>query len=125
MTDERRRVRVRAPDQAQEVLPAALLVARELERGDEHGEEDLFAGRRPPDGLALDLLQQLDALLVHGIEPAREHRLEKLLLGPEVVVDRGEVHPGGGGEAAQARRLEPVLDEKPLRGIEDAGLGVG
>jgi hypothetical protein len=45
-------------------------------------------------------------------------------LRAEVVVDRGEVHPGAGGELAQAGGLEAVLHEQPLRGIEDAGLGV-
>ena len=45
-------------------------------------------------------------------------------LDAEVVVHRRQVHPGGRGEAAQARRLEPVLREQRLRRVQDAGLGV-
>src|SRR5258708_40031391 len=62
MADEGRRIGVRAPDQAQEVLAAALLVARELERGDEHREEELLAGERPSGRFPLDALEELDAL---------------------------------------------------------------
>src|SRR6185312_16241876 len=49
---------------------------------------------------------------------------EELFLAAEVVIDRGEVDPRGGGEAPQARRLEAVLHELGLGGVEDAGLGV-
>src|SRR6185369_6063330 len=74
--------------------------------------------------LALDTVQQLDALLVERIEPACERHLEELFLAAEVVVDRREVHARRGRELAQARRLEAVDHEQLLGGIEDARLRV-
>jgi len=124
MPDEGRGIGVGAAHQAQEVVATALLVARELQGRDQHREEDLLAGQRAARGFPLDAPEELDALLVHRVEPAREDRLEELFLRAEVVVDRGEVHAGGRGEAAQARRLEAVLDEELLGRVEDAGLRV-
>src|SRR6185503_6549308 len=111
MADEGRGVRIGAAQEAQEILATAPLVAREAQRRDQHREEDLLDAQRTSARLALHALEELDALLVHGIEAAREHRLEKLFLASEVVVDRREVHARRGGEAAQARRLEAVLHE--------------
>src|ERR1700687_4360620 len=109
MANEGRRVRVRATEHLEEMLAAALLVARQAQRRDQHREENLLARKRPADRLALEFLQEENALLVHGIEPAREHRLEKLFLGTEVVVDRGEVHVRRGGKLPQARRVHTVV----------------
>jgi hypothetical protein len=68
--------------------------------------------------------EELDALVVHGIETAREHRLEELFLGPEVIVDRREVHAGRRRELPEAGGLEAVLHEEVLGDVEDARLGV-
>ena len=67
----------------------------------------------------LEARQQRDPLLVHGIEPAREHGLEQLFLAAEVVVDRGKVHAGRGGDLPQRGRLEAVLHEQLLGRVED------
>ena len=92
VADEGRGIGIGAAQQAQEVLAAALLVAREAQRRDQHRREDLLAGHGPVARLALEPREQVDALLVHGVEAAREHRLEELFLRAEVVVHRGEVH---------------------------------
>ena len=65
LADERRRIRVGAPEQAQEVLAAALRVARELERRDEHRRQDPVAGSGCRRGFALEPGQEVDPLLVH------------------------------------------------------------
>ena len=72
---------------------------------------------------ALEARQEVEPLLVHRIEAPREHRLEQLFLAAEVIVDRREVDAGGGGDRAQARRLEAVLHEERLRGVQDPLLG--
>src|SRR5215470_12454676 len=56
--------------------------------------------------------QQRHALLVHRIETPRKHRLEQIFLAAEVVVDSGEVDPGGSGHLAQRSRLEPMLHKE-------------
>ena len=43
-------------------------------------------------GSALELRQQIDAPLVHRVEPSREHRLEQLFLAAEVIVHGCEIH---------------------------------
>src|SRR3974390_1084006 len=83
LPDERRRIGIRAAEELQEILAAALLVARELERRDQHREEDLLAGKGLAARFALEAFQQLDALLVHGIEAPAQRRLEELLLAAE------------------------------------------
>ena len=69
--------------------------------------------------VVLEAREQREALLVHRIEPARQHRLEELFLAAEVIVDRGEVDAGRGRDLAQRRRLEAVLHEQRLGGVED------
>src|SRR5437762_2532833 len=46
MPDERRWIGVGTPQEAQEILAAALGIARELERRNEHRRENLLAGQR-------------------------------------------------------------------------------
>ena len=124
MADERRRIRVGAAQQPEKILAPALLVAREAQCRDQHRGEDLLHAHGARARFALELLQEFDALGVHGIEPSREDRLEQFFLGAEVVVHGGQVHAGRGSEAAQARGLEAVLHEELLGRIEDAGLGI-
>ncbi len=39
--------------------------------------------------------EQVDALLVHGIEAPAQGRLEKLFLAAKMVVNRGQIHTRG------------------------------
>ena len=80
LADERRGIGVRAAEQAQEVLAAALRIARERQRRQQQRAQDPFARQRPSARLRFEARQQLEARLVHRVEPARQHRLEQLLL---------------------------------------------
>src|SRR6185437_1526195 len=118
--DERRGVRIRASEKAQEVLAAALVIAREPQRRDEERHHDPFARQRPAPGARFQRGEKLQTRQVHWIEAPRQHRLEKLLLAAEVIVGRGEIHVGRGGDRTQARCLEAVLHEERLGDVEDA-----
>src|SRR5258708_27740398 len=122
VADERCRIGVCAPQEPEEVLAAALLVARELERGNQHREEDLLAREWAAERLALDSLEQDDALLVHRVEAAREDRLEELFLGPEGIVDRREVDACRGGAPPQAARPHPAPPHKIPAGTQEPRL---
>src|SRR5208282_6028980 len=105
------------------ILAAALTIARELQRRDEHGGEYLLAGQRLGRRRVLEAGQERDALLVHRIEAARENRLEQVLLAAEVIVDRGEVDARRRRDLAQRRRLKAVLHEQLFGGVENPALG--
>ena len=125
LADERRRVGIGAAQQAQKIAAAAFGVPCKQQRGDQHRRQDLLARHRVGRRRLLERGEQIDPRLVHRIEPARQHRLEQLFLAAEVVVDRSKVHPGGSGDQPQRRRLEAVLHEQRLRGIEEPLLGDG
>ena len=72
-------------------IAAALGIACEPQRGDEHRRENLLAGQRLRGRFVLEARQQREALLVHRVETAREHRLEEIFLAAEVIVNRGQV----------------------------------
>src|SRR5450759_5294669 len=128
IADEGRGIGVSAPQQTQKVLPAALVIARQPERGDEHGGKNFFASQRRRAaaklGAALELAEKLHALPIHGIEAARKYRLEQLFLGAEMVIDGRKIDPGRSGDQAQAGGLESMLHEQLFGRIENARLGV-
>ena len=106
------------PSRRRKFLPPRARIARELERGNEQRGEDALArraaSRRPTRARAVE---QRDALLVHRIEPAREHRLEQLFLAAEVIVDRGEVDPRcGSDQPAGASKPCSMNSARPRRG---------
>ena len=121
--DERRGIGVRASQEPEEILAAPLGVAREPQRRHEHRRQDAIAGQRRLPGFALERRQEVEAFLVHRVEPPRQHGLEKLFLAAEVVVDRRQVDTGRSRDRPQARGLEPVLHEQRLGGVQDPVLG--
>jgi hypothetical protein len=121
--DERRRIGVGTTEQAQEILSAALSIARELERRDEHRRQDALARQHVRRRLALEARQKCDALAVHRIEASRQHGFEQLFLAAEVIADGGEVDLGQRRDLAQRRRLEAVFHEQSLGSVEDPVLG--
>ena len=122
-SDERRGIGVRASEEAEKILAAPFGVAREPQRRHEHRRQDAIAGQCRFPGFALECRQQVEALLVHRIEPPRQHGLEQHFLAAEVVVDRREVDAGGRRDRTEARGFEPVLHEQRLGGVQDPVLG--
>ncbi|MNV80603.1 hypothetical protein D3C71_1742180 [compost metagenome] len=59
----------------------------------------------------------------HFIHPAAEDLVDEVLLGAEVVIDRGDVHIRLAGDLAQRGAREPVQGEQFLGSAEDAVLG--
>ena len=107
------------PSRRRKFLPPRSRVPREPQRGDEHRRQDALARDGVRRGLVLERAQEVEPLLVHRVEPSREHGLEQLFLAAEVVVDRREIDAGRGRDRAQARRLEAVLHEQRLGRVED------
>ena len=119
LADERRGIGVRAAEEPQEILSAACLVARETESRDEHCADQRFARQRRRFRLALEVVEQRHALLVHRIEPALQHRLEQLFLAAEVIVDGSKVDASLGRDLPQSRRVEAVFHEQALGYVDD------
>jgi hypothetical protein len=120
---ERRRVGVGAAEQAQEVLAAAFRISRQLERRDEHRGEDSIARQRIGRGFALERGQQVEALLIHRVEPAGEHRLEELFLAAEVIVDGARLTPAAAVIARKLVASKPCSMNNVSAGIEKSRLG--
>jgi hypothetical protein len=67
----------------------------------------------------LVLIQKKKALLIDRGQTADDHGLEESLFGPEVIVDRGQVHTGGGNNPANRSAVEAVLGEHPLGDVKN------
>src|SRR5581483_5904136 len=78
---------------------------------------------RPALRSRLEPVEEGEARGVERTEPALEHFAHQRFLGPEVIVDRGEIHPGARGYLAQRGDRVAVLHEQRLRRGEDAVAG--
>ena len=114
---------VGATEQAHEGL-AAVLVRRHADGDAEKSLDDLPRLQRRAFCLGLKGGQGGDALLVEPGQAAAEHRLDQRFLRAEVVVHRGQVGLGPGGDHAQRGGVEAVPHEELLGGVKDAGAGV-
>jgi hypothetical protein len=70
-----------------------------------------------------DLGQGFQPAGIQRIQAAPEHLLDQLLLGPEVVIDRGQIDAGGGGQLAQRGAIETALGKQDFGGAQYAFLG--
>jgi len=118
--DEGCRIRVRTPEQPQEILAAAFAIARELERRDEQRHQDAFARERRRRRLRLQPRQQFQARLVHRVQPSGQDRLEQLFLRAEVIVDGRDVRTRGATDLADRDVLEAGGRERARTGEQPA-----
>jgi len=85
--------------------------------------KDVVAAAEKDVGAPVKVAGFVRMALGEGVEAAAEYRLDQGVLGAEVIVHRREVDLGLGGELAHRGALEPVLHEKLLGRVEDAGAG--
>ncbi len=109
----------RSPQKTHEPLASQGAVVAELQgRLDESGYQAVQRHRLIAE-LALQRTQRIQARLVHGLHPARKHRVDQCFLGPEMVVDRGQIDLCRRRDGAQRRRIETELGEQLFSGIQD------
>ena len=118
--DELGRIGQRTTQQAQEGHPAERFVLAHAQERAEESFEDLRRLERRTGGLRFEPVERLQALIVQPRQTSPKNLAQQGLLGPEVIVDRGQVDLGGAGDQAHRSRLVTVLHEQPLRDIEDA-----
>jgi hypothetical protein len=94
------------------------------QRRREQGLQDL-AHRRLAGVTVRGLMEHAGALAVQLSGPPAEDLEQQGVLGPEMVVHRGQVDARLGGDVAHRDVLEAVQGEQPLSGGEDGGLGRG
>ena len=119
--DRLRGLGVGAAEQANEVAAAALGVLDQAQALADERADDRLGRKRPPAASSLSSAAMRAAFI--GIEAAAEHRLDERVLRAEVVVHRGEVDAGLGGEQAHRGAFEAVQHEELFGGVEDAGAG--
>ena len=78
-------------------------------------------GNGRPFAGSFKLSQQRQVLLPQRAEAPLEHRLHQPALGAEIVIDRGQVHPGLEHDVPQRRARKAQLPDGVLGGVQDAG----
>ncbi|MOA33604.1 hypothetical protein D3C78_1549130 [compost metagenome] len=110
----------RQPQQAHEDRQVVAAARRDRQGLGREQFEQLFQGcaRRVRPGLAA--VQFLFETGAERPEEAREDRLDQRLFRAEMVIHRGQVHPGLAGDQAQRSLREALFREQLFSGIEDA-----
>ena len=74
---------------------------------------------------SLDPVEKIDPAPVERAQSPRQNLAHQSLLRAEVVVHRGQIGACGLGYRAQGRPMDALLSKEILRGVEQAGFGVG
>jgi deoxyribonuclease-4 len=78
-----------------------------------------FHSQRPQSGFRLIPVQERQPRFIHGSRLPHNHFIQKLFLGPIVVMDGRQIDPGLRDDVPQRRGGIPLIAEQPFRRVQD------
>src|ERR1700722_20827367 len=99
--------------------PPGIAVGEAPEHRREKGRDDCFDRRRLRARLLPRQFELLPALVVNDARAPRDHFVQKIFLGAEVIVGERKIHTGTLGDGAERDTVEPAFGKTPLGRVQD------